>query len=337
MKLRSLSPSANPFAGKKVVILGDVMIDTFVYGEASRISPEAPVPVVLVSRRERTIGGAGNVARNLADLGAVPLLAGLVGKDSSGTEIQNIMQKNGIAVDHLVTSAARPTTSKTRIVAQGQQVVRIDDEVSEPLSALEREALKKQLWQLRKEADVIVVSDYAKGVVDQEMFNHVRELWGESGKIVVDPKPRAGMDYKGAFIMTPNLKEASELLGEKQSAKTDADAAKVVQALRQKFAMPAALLTRAGDGMTLSQGEALLHLPVHEQVQVRDVSGAGDTVISVIAASLAAEMDLTDAVELANISGSLVVSKPGTATVSWPEISAKLEETGKYPVFMFRE
>lgn len=337
MKLRSLSPSSNPFAGKKIAILGDVMMDTFVYGEASRISPEAPVPVVLVSRRERTLGGAGNVARNLAELGAVPLLAGLVGKDSNGAETQNIMQSNSIGVDHLVTSGSRPTTSKTRIVAQGQQVVRIDDEVSESLSVLEREALKKQLWNLRKEADVVVVSDYAKGVIDQDMFNYVCELWGKDGKIVVDPKPRTSIDYKGAFIMTPNLKEASELLGEKQSAKTDADAAKVVQALREKFAMPAALLTRAGDGMTLSQGEALLHLPVHEQVAVRDVSGAGDTVISVIAAALAAQMELTDAVELANVSGSLVVSKPGTATVNWPEISGKLEETGKYPAFMFRE
>lgn len=316
------TPKTNPFAKAKVAIIGDLMLDTFVYGEVNRISPEAPVPVVHAKRRTYTLGGAGNVARNLRALEVDAQLVSLVGKDSAAEDIKRIAKESRIDHKHLVAST-RPTTCKTRIVAQGQQVCRIDDEVVETLDAKERAAIIAQLKAVRKHASVIIVSDYGKGLIDQAMFEEIRLLW-KDGMVLVDPKPRPEISYTGATLMTPNLKESAELAGLKNIARTDAEAEKLAQLLKEKYQLKAMLMTRSGDGMTLVTDKKTHHFPSFENLEVRDVSGAGDTVIAVIAAALAAGIDLPEAVNMANISGNVVVGKQGTATLAWPEIAAHL-------------
>lgn len=312
--------STNPFAGKTIAVLGDLMLDEFVFGRVERISPEAPVPVVQVERRSLTLGGAGNVVLNLKSLGLTPLVVSLVGEDSAAETVKSICSQKGIDTAFMATST-RPTTCKTRVVAESQHIVRVDEEVSDALSPAERTSLLEKLKIVRQHADTIVVSDYAKGIVDQQMLDDVKSMW-QGGHVVVDPKPRVDITYEGVTLITPNLKEAAALSGLK-NAKTDEEAAQTVKTLHQGLKLPQVLLTRAGDGMTLFDNGTVEHHKT-KVLDVRDVSGAGDTVIAVMAASYASGVSLSDAVKIANAAGGVVVSKVGTVAVEWPEVEAAL-------------
>lgn len=317
------SVDQNPFEGATVAVLGDFMLDEFVFGAVERISPEAPVPVVTVKDRQQTLGGAGNVVFNLKSLGVNSLPVGILGMDSAAETVKTMCAQHGISLDSMLYTN-RPTTFKMRVVAEGQHVVRVDDEVKEGLSPQERTALKEKLAEIRPQADVIIVSDYGKGVIDQEMLDYVKELWSE-GQVLADPKPRTDISYEGLSLITPNLKESTELTGRK-APETDVEAEVMAKMLLAQCKLPSVLLTRAGDGMTLIHGAKVKHLKSFVR-EVRDVSGAGDTVIATMSAGVAAGLDLADAAELANAAGGVVVSKAGTAQTTWPEIVEELKRS----------
>lgn len=334
MSFEHITADKSLFDGAKVAVVGDVMLDTFVYGDVTRISPEAPVPVVQVSHETNTLGGAGNVAANLVSLGATPLMIGRVGEDKAKKTLFELALTMGVDFGLMVTSQ-QPTSNKTRIVAANQQIVRIDNESTLNLEGDERKRVIEHLKQARAQTDVVVVADYDKGVIDQDMFETIKEIW-KDGTVLVDPKVRAGIDYSGASMMTPNLDEARQLADAAHVAKTDKEAEEIAKALCEKFSMPSVLCTRAGDGMTLLNKDKFTHFKPFEKHEVRDVSGAGDTVISVVAAGVAAGLSMEDAVELANISGSIVVSKIGTATIYWSEIVDAMKRSNNYAPFVFR-
>ena len=323
-----LNLAQNPFVGKKVAIVGDIMLDTFIYGDAKRISPEAPVPVVRINQRQHMLGGAGNTAANIASIGATPLLVGRAGNDAHFKNFCHISSDLGIPTDHIISSYS-PTICKTRVVAAGQQIVRIDEEDTPKLTADERRRLTDILTHVRQQADVVIVSDYNKGMIDQSTFDDIKTLWAD-GTILVDPKPRPTIDYTGASSMTPNIAEATALLGNHHEAYTDAHAAEVAKALYEKFSLSFSLFTRAGDGMTLYTGKKVHHFKPAHRLEVRDVSGAGDTVIATLASGIAAGLSLNDTIELANINGGLVVAKIGTATLTWDEIKHGISESEHY-------
>ena len=318
----------NLFKKATVAVVGDVMLDTFVYGNVERISPEAPVPVVHVTHNLNTLGGAGNVAANIADLGATPLLIGCVGQDAAQEKLFEMAGSQGFSTDYLVKTNL-PTIRKTRIVSGGQQIVRIDEEELACLVDENRNALIQKMEQARTKADVVIVADYGKGVVDQQMFEDIKRIWA-GGTVLVDPKVHKHMvDYTGASCMTPNLMEAKELAEVQFAAKTDDDAERIARDLVAKFQMESVLCTRSGDGMTLLEGEQVHHYKSFEHHEVRDVSGAGDTVIAVLGTGIASGFNMKETVELCNISGSIVVSKIGTATIHWQEIADALHRSGK--------
>lgn len=315
--------SKNPFEGTKVAILGDVMMDRFIYGEVDRISPEAPIPVVRVTKRNAHLGGAGNVAANLASLGGSPLLIGRIGDDELGKEFETMADTMGIETKYLLKTEI-PTISKTRIIARTQQVVRFDEEVTDALAEIERQRVLTVLAEARKETEVLIISDYSKGMVDDKMLEDVKKVWG-GGKIFIDPKPKGearNLAYTGTTTMTPNVKEACELLGE-SAPKDDAAAAVMAKALVEKFDLDHVLLTRSGDGMSLCFEGEVLHLKSKTQ-EVIDVSGAGDTVITVFASCIASGMGVVEASHFANVSGGVVVAKLGTACATWAEMQSAM-------------
>lgn len=318
----------NVLKGATVAIIGDVMLDTFIYGTVDRISPEAPVPVLSISKRSHAFGGAGNVAMNLASVGAKPLLIGRVGSDDAQKKLFDMSAEKGISTDYLVQSTV-PTISKTRVVSQGQQIVRVDEETLEDLNDVTHHEIIKHMQEVRKQADVVIISDYDKGMINQEILNEAKKIWA-TGTVLVDPKPRKNIDYTGVTSMTPNLKEAVEMLADgSKMTKLDEDAERIVTDLAEKFDLQSLLMTRAGEGMTLLNNGKIEHHKPLEKHEVRDVSGAGDTVVSVLAAGMASGLPITESVELANLCGGIVVAKTGTATVSWEEIVEGLVRTGK--------
>tara|TARA_R110000868_G_scaffold262401_2_gene521117 strand:- start:95693 stop:96691 length:999 start_codon:yes stop_codon:yes gene_type:complete len=319
----------NPFQNIKVAILGDVMLDRFIYGEVDRISPEAPIPVVRVTKRNSHLGGAGNVAANLSSLGGLPLIIGRVGNDILGEEFTQMAKNMNIDTKYILKTEV-PTISKSRIIARTQQVVRFDEECTDALQEQERKRVLTVLESARTETDVLIVSDYSKGMVDDRMLGDIKKIWG-TGKIFIDPKPKGearNVAYVGTTTMTPNVQEACELLG-CDKPKNNEDAEKMAKALVEKFDLDHVLLTRSGDGMTLVQNGKTLHLKSKTQ-EVIDVSGAGDTVITVFAAGVAAGMSVEEAAHFANVSGGVVVAKLGTACATWEDMQAAMEKYLRY-------
>lgn len=309
---------SNPFKDVTVAVIGDVMLDRYVYGDVERISPEAPVPVVKVSKQNVSLGGAGNTAINLATLGAKCICIGRLGDDRTGEELKRITEEAGIKTDMLFVDED-PTTSKTRVIARSQQVVRFDEEEKKAPSDKLRGQIKKALESAREVTDVLIIADYDKGLIDQKMLEDIKEIWGD-GAMLVDPKPRFSIDYNGLSGMTPNFKETFELLNVDPVLNTDEAAVELARGLIEKFDLDHALITRSEKGMTLALADGTVHhLPTTAR-EVYDVSGAGDTVIATFAAGISAGMELVDAAQNANLAGGVVVGKLGTATITWDEI-----------------
>jgi len=296
----------------RVLVVGDVMLDRYWYGDASRISPEAPVPVVLWQREEERLGGAANVARNCAALGAPTRLLSVTGRDEAGERITRLLREERVQAS-LRRDASIRTTQKLRIVHRKQQLLRVDMET--PPS---REVLASKLADFRKalpECDVVLLSDYGKGGLTH-VATMIREGRKAGKHVLVDPKGDDYSRYRGASLMTPNLKELEEVVGR---WKDERDLAARAQALRAKLRLDALLLTRGEDGMTLFRPGRAVRLRA-ERREVADVTGAGDTVIAVLAVMLAAGEGMESAARFANRAGGIKVTKFGTAVVTREEL-----------------
>ncbi len=308
------------FAGKTVLVLGDVMLDRFIYGAVDRISPEAPVPVIAVEKETAMLGGAGNVARNVAALGAKAVLIGLVGQDDAGAALRGMIDAEPGLEAELVVDPARRTTEKVRYISGSHQMLRVD---REDRGAGDAATLLAAFTAHLASADVVVLSDYAKGVLTAEVVRGAIDAARAAGKpVIVDPKSRDFPRYDGATLIKPNRKEAAEATGiTENSDEASEDAGAAILAMAP--GLDAALITRGGAGMTLSvRGQPPLHLPA-TAIEVFDVSGAGDTVAATLALSVAAGAGLADAAHLANLAGGLVVAKLGTDVVTAAELTAR--------------
>ena len=314
--------------GVKVAVLGDLMLDEYLFGEVNRISPEAPVPIVRVMRERAVLGGAANVAANLKALGAEPLLVGTLQEDSAGQRLMALLEDLDIALDDLVLDASRPTIIKTRVIGQQQQMLRIDREDAGHLEASVLQDLRNAAESTLSECAALVVSDYAKGVVAAPVMEAVQQCCRAANlPWVVDPKPSQKALYRGATALTPNTKELSELTG--LPARADGDAARAGHALAEELGLMGLLVTRSEKGMALfAPGTAHREpwlIPTVAR-EVFDVSGAGDTVIAAFTAAIASGADWQDAAMLANAAAGVVVGKMGTATATPGEILAHFQE-----------
>ena len=303
-----------------LLVVGDVMLDEFVSGAVQRISPEAPVPVVEITGRRFAAGGAANVAANVAALGASSFIAGIVGDDEAARSLYRLLNSLSVESTAVLRDASRPTSCKTRIVAAGQQIVRIDHEVRSPLSdAVEAELITAAVIGLRK-ADACVISDYGKGVVsDRLVAALVAEAANRGVPVLVDPKGRDYRKYAGVTLVTPNVKEAE--LAASHPIADDADMIVAAGRIMDTARCQALLVTQGAFGMTLFRDG---RNPVHSASfahQVFDVTGAGDTVVATLALAMACGLTVDDAMLLANIAAGIVVAKPGTATASLGEIA----------------
>jgi len=315
----TLAQLPQAFTGKTVLVLGDVMLDRFIYGAVDRISPEAPVPVIAVERETAMLGGAGNVARNVAALGGRAVLLGLIGDDEAGRTLEGLLRDEAGLEAELVIDPARRTTEKVRYISGSHQMLRVDREDRTEARA---EALLAAFNRRLAEADVVVLSDYAKGVLTDAVTRSAIDAARAAGKpVIVDPKSRNLARYDGATLIKPNRKEAAEATGISGNSDEASEAAGAA-ILAQAPGLEAALITRGGAGMTLSQrGAAAVHLPA-TAVEVFDVSGAGDTVAATLALALAAGAALAEASALANLAAGLVVAKLGTDVVTAAELTA---------------
>lgn len=315
---------------RRVALIGDLMLDCYISGEVRRISPEAPVPVLQVSAQRSVAGGTANVAANLAALGLQVGVVGVVGHDEARQELITIMATGGaIDCSNIVTVAGRQTTKKLRIIGAHQQIVRVDQEDAAPLAAEHEAAIIMAARTAIEECDVVVVSDYGKGVCSDSVLAAVMTYAAEKGRpVLVDPKRTDFSAYRGAAVITPNRKELSDAT--RLPCETDTEAA-VAARHAQKASGAAILLTRSEKGISLFplEGEPL-HLATVAQ-DVFDVSGAGDTVIAVLAASVAAGIPLADGIRMANHAAGIVVSKLGTACVTRDELAASLAAESASP------
>ncbi|WP_395406656.1 D-glycero-beta-D-manno-heptose-7-phosphate kinase [Pseudoduganella sp. UC29_106] len=296
----------------RILVVGDVMLDRYWFGDVSRISPEAPVPVVRIQKREARLGGAANVARNAAALGAHAGLLGIVGADEAGTEVENLLEGGGIH-SYLKRDEAISTIIKLRVIGRQQQMVRIDFE--EPPSDTVLRNKLVQFKTLLPDYDVIVLSDYNKGSL-VNVADMIATARAEGKIVMVDPKGEDFTPYTGATVLTPNKSELKRIVGSWNSE--DQLTAKA-QNLRAELKLDALLLTRSEEGMTLYTATDRFHIPADAR-EVFDVSGAGDTVIATMAAMLGAGMSWNEAVQTANRAGGIVVGKLGTATVTREEL-----------------
>jgi D-beta-D-heptose 7-phosphate kinase/D-beta-D-heptose 1-phosphate adenosyltransferase len=308
------------FASCRVAVLGDVMLDRYFWGRVDRISPEAPVPVVRVTRRTTHLGGAANVASNLRALGVDVTLVGIIGDDSTGIEVRALLDDCEVSHDHLVADDGRETTEKVRIIAQSQQVVRADFETESPLSERARRAFTKRLVDGAADFDALIVSDYGKGAVQEAYLGDIIAKWRAAEKpVLVDPHIGHFYWYRGASVMTPNTKEAASFYGAKLHLEEMLSS--VGFRMREELELGALLITRGEDGMSLFvEGDKQIHIPTVAK-EVYDVTGAGDTVISILAAALGSGAPLIDAVVIANQGAGEVVKDVGTSTVTRERIS----------------
>jgi D-glycero-beta-D-manno-heptose-7-phosphate kinase len=315
-------------ARTRVLVVGDVMLDQFIWGTVARISPEAPVPVLDFQRESFMPGGAANVARNLTALGVPSTLFGSIGSDRQGRELKDLLTECRIDCDGLVASVRRITSVKTRIVAHKQQVVRIDRETNLPLDGSTTRRLLARLEQLVSQSGAVIIGDYNKGVVTQELLDATRALCHRHGVwLSVDPKPSHRLDLTGLSLITPNRKEAFELAGLTDDTRNldpqqDPRLQEVAQKLLRDLRPALLLITLGESGMLLCQrNQKTIHIPTIAQ-EVFDVSGAGDTVIAAFTMAIAAGASPVEAAILSNHAAGIVVGKIGTATVTPQELLA---------------
>jgi D-beta-D-heptose 7-phosphate kinase/D-beta-D-heptose 1-phosphate adenosyltransferase len=324
-KFGDLSAALRRFPGQRILVLGDVILDRYWWGDASRLSPEAPVPVVRMRRCTVRPGGAANTAANLAALGATPELIGLVGIDRESDELRGALRDCGVGVDRLIAETARPTTTKTRVIASHQQIVRVDDEDTASISADAEQRARSVIASSLEGISAVVISDYAKGFLSPSLLAFVISAAAAAGKrVFVDPKGADFGRYQGSFLMKPNRMELSILTG----LPVGTHAETMATGSHLSAAMPGTmiLVTEGADGMTLFSGAEPVEHMASSLRQVYDVTGAGDTVLATLSLAISAGASYRDAMELATEAASIAISTMGTATVKLSQLESALED-----------
>lgn len=309
---------------KRIAVIGDFMLDRYLWGSVTRISPEAPVPVVEVTDDAERPGGAGNVVLNLASLGISSSAVGVVGNDRYGEVLVQLLKEKGADTSGLHVDITRPTTAKTRVIAEDQQVVRVDRENTQELNAEAEEALKHHIDRILQEVDAVILQDYNKGVLTSGLIEHILDRARELDRIVtVDPKREHFFDYYGATLVKPNLREAEGALN--RPLRSEASVTRAGEELLVRLQSRMVLITRGSEGMSLfAENQAPCHIPTRART-ISDVSGAGDTVISTLTAGLVAGLDGCRAAQLATLAAGYVVGQVGVVPIT-PE--ALLAESG---------
>ena len=316
------------FKGKRILVIGDVMLDAYILGKVTRVSPEAPVPVVALDKKENRIGGAGNVALNLKNLGASPIIASVIGTDSEGEILEGLFQKRGISPDGLIRSKFRKTTVKTRVISSKQQLLRIDSEDTHALSSEHEQLLFKKIIQLIGIGlDAIILEDYDKGVLNE---NNIQRIITEANKknipVTADPKKENFHHYYGLSLFKPNLKELKEGLNLDFSFENERNAFETaVQKLRTAVPHEVSLITLSEHGVYICDNSKKVHIEAHKR-EITDVSGAGDTVIAVATLCLLSEAPLEAIAQISNIAGGMVCEKPGVVSISFEELKKEVRE-----------
>lgn len=312
------------FKKKKILVIGDIMLDEYLWGSVDRISPEAPVPVVLVNRETRVPGGATNVVNNLLGLGAKVFICGVIGHDMQGKYLINFFKKKNVDVSGIFISDLKPTSLKTRIIAHNQQVVRVDKEDSEPI---DNKCVKKILQYVKKNItaiDGIIISDYGKGVILPELIENIIRIANKHNKIItVDPKIEHFFQYKNVTLITPNHHEAEKAMNIR--IKNQLDIERIGRLIIKKLHLKSLFITQSKDGMTVFQkGCRPQNIPTHA-VKVYDVTGAGDTVISTATMSLVSGFDYKQAAGLSNYAAGIVVGEVGTTIITLDKLERALQ------------
>jgi D-beta-D-heptose 7-phosphate kinase/D-beta-D-heptose 1-phosphate adenosyltransferase len=323
---KRLTAYIDHFPSTRILVVGDIILDHYIWGKVSRISPEAPVPVVNVTQENMLLGGAANVANNIQALGGMVSVCGVIGHDEAGRQLLRLLNKQGIRTEGLITDPLRPTTIKTRVIAHSQQVVRFDRESKE---RIEHDAHRRIFDYVSRHVseglEAIVLSDYCKGVVTSELVRDIVKLAKKHKVIVsVDPKVSHFGMYSGVTILTPNINEAS--IGSKIEIDNERSLLDAGALLLKRLKCEAVLITRGEQGMSLFEhGGRVTHIPTVAR-EVFDVTGAGDTVISALTLSMAAGSTMVDAARLANFAAGIVVGVVGTATVKPDELKLRIEQ-----------
>ncbi len=309
----------------RVLVIGDVMLDHYIWGDTGRISPEAPVPIIDIERDSYSAGGAANVALNLASLGAKACIAGFFGKDDAGKRLEGILAQRGI--DTIATPGSGSTIVKTRVVVRRQQMCRLDRESPQHDYHIDEGRMAPLFEKAVKAADAIILSDYAKGLLNDTLINRITAIAREHKKLIaIDPKPRRKLSYYQPDLMTPNRKEALQLAGLEPEPHQPFPAAEVCARIYERYKPRHLVITLSEDGMLLShQGKAGKIIPTMAR-EVFDVSGAGDTAIAALTLALAAGAVIEEAAQFANVASGVVVGKLGTATVTPQEILAHVSD-----------
>ncbi|WP_297888616.1 D-glycero-beta-D-manno-heptose-7-phosphate kinase [Sulfurihydrogenibium sp.] len=290
----------------KIAVIGDIILDKYLWGDVERISPEAPVPVVDVKKETVSLGGAANVANNIASLDAVSYMIGVIGNDENGKIIQSLLKEKGI-IPILTIDSSRPTIEKTRVIAVSQQLIRIDRENREPLNEEIQQYLINSIKEIEKEVDGFIVSDYGKGVINQKVMDYIKSL---RKPVFVDPKPTNFYLYRGITIMTPNKKEAYEGSKSDKSLSVEEVGKKIMNQLN----LNQLIITLGPEGMALFEDEKVIKIPAKAK-KVFDVTGAGDTVISVLTLSKLSGASWEESATISNYAAGYVVGEIGTATI----------------------
>ncbi|MCP4006963.1 MAG: D-glycero-beta-D-manno-heptose-7-phosphate kinase [bacterium] len=303
------------FGQHRVLVVGDLILDRYLWGNTERISPEAPVPVVHVDRESTMLGGAGNVARNLASLGASVEVVGVIGEDDAALEIRRLCERWKIGARRLVSDGSRPTTEKTRIIARAQQVVRFDRETELRIAPALVERVLDAIRTAASEVQLVILEDYAKGLLGPAVISEAMDILRASGVAVfVDPKDPPWEIYRGAELIKPNQREAEQVVGFR--VRSDADLERLGRQVLELSGVHNLALTRGGDGMSMfATDEPTRHIPTAAQA-VADVAGAGDTVIAALALGRLSGATWQEAAEIANAAAGVVVAVSGTATLT---------------------
>ena len=318
--MNGLAPLLKKISRLRILVVGDVMLDHYIWGDATRISPEAPVPVVDIARDSWTAGGAANVALNIASLGAKCAVAGYIGDDEAGVKLTDILHGKKIAT--LATPGQAPTIVKTRVLVQHQQLCRLDREAAPAAYHFPPAKAEALLAREIAASDAVILSDYAKGILSNELVARVTALARAAGKFVaLDPKPKRTLAFHGLDLITPNKREALQLAGVEATPHAPFPAAEVCAKLHERYATKHLVITLGEDGMLLSSdGKILKTIPTAAR-EVYDVSGAGDTSLAGLVLALAAGASLESAAQFANAAAGVVVGKLGTATVTPKELT----------------
>jgi len=301
----------------KLLVIGDLMIDQYLWGDCKRISPEAPVQVVNVTKNSEVLGGAGNVVHNLKKLGAEVDIISVVGDCKVSTELKLLLNEIGVDTKHLITQKNRTVSKKTRIIASQQQVIRYDRESNNDIDIQSQEALTNSFKKIINNYEILLLSDYGKGVLTYEVTRNLIKFANLSNiRVLIDPKGHDYSKYKGAFLLTPNKKEASEAT--KISIEDKLSLNKAIKTLKKDFELTISLITMSEQGIALYDNELRIHPTITKEVF--DVTGAGDTVLASLGFSLACNSDIDDAVQFSNLAAGVVVSKIGSSTATFSEI-----------------